>query len=369
MFLSTFEKEARKVAKIEKYLYGVIAISILAIIAVFFLSSKDVAALPITPAGESSSRASAYAAEDEEFKANGIVPLESFRITGTSGYLNMIPGGSYKIDIVKTPENSNEKLIIINSNDSICEVSPDGLIKALDTGTSMLSISDQSGSVTARILIDVMKKPDTIIDVPYITQIYDYPNGCESVSTVMALNYEGIDISVDDFIDKYLDMKPLPEIGDDGELYGYSPWNYFLGDPRDYSGLCCYAPAIVKALDKFVDKDEYEVLELYDVPLETLCRDYVMGGDPVIVWATMYMGYPYEFGWEWNVIGGDDGEVFSWVAPIHCLLLIGYDDNYYYFNDPTAGEKVAYSKWDTSVAYEGLYEQAIVIRHRTEIGA
>ena len=44
-----------------------------------------------------------------------------------------------------------------------------------------------------------------IIDAPYIYQNFDYPNGCESVSTVMALQKAGINISVDSFIDNYLD--------------------------------------------------------------------------------------------------------------------------------------------------------------------
>ncbi|MBR4881283.1 MAG: C39 family peptidase, partial [Clostridia bacterium] len=48
------------------------------------------------------------------------------------------------------------------------------------------------------------------IDVTYINQLDDYPNGCEAVSTVMALSYLGIDISVDDFIDRYLDMGDTP---------------------------------------------------------------------------------------------------------------------------------------------------------------
>ena len=52
-----------------------------------------------------------------------------------------------------------------------------------------------------------------IIDAPYIYQNVDYPNGCESVSAVMALRYFGIDMTVDDFIDNYLDMGDAPVVG------------------------------------------------------------------------------------------------------------------------------------------------------------
>ena len=43
------------------------------------------------------------------------------------------------------------------------------------------------------------------IDVPYIDQSKLYPTGCESVSTVMLLRFLGIDITVDEFIEKYLE--------------------------------------------------------------------------------------------------------------------------------------------------------------------
>ena len=47
------------------------------------------------------------------------------------------------------------------------------------------------------------------IDVPYIDQSKLYPTGCESVSTVMLLRFLGIDITVDEFIEKYLEKKSL----------------------------------------------------------------------------------------------------------------------------------------------------------------
>ena len=59
------------------------------------------------------------------------------------------------------------------------------------------------------------------IDVPYINQSEKYPTGCESVTSVMLLHYLGYDISVDEFIEKYLVKKEF-EIRD-GVLYGPNP--------------------------------------------------------------------------------------------------------------------------------------------------
>ena len=50
---------------------------------------------------------------------------------------------------------------------------------------------------------------DNIIDVPYIYQAVKYPTGCESVSATSVLQYYGLDISVDTFIDEYLPKAEL----------------------------------------------------------------------------------------------------------------------------------------------------------------
>ena len=50
------------------------------------------------------------------------------------------------------------------------------------------------------------------IDVPYIDQSKLYPTGCESVSTVMLLRFLGIDITVDEFIEKYLEKKSFEAV-------------------------------------------------------------------------------------------------------------------------------------------------------------
>ena len=299
--------------------------------------------------------------EDDRCFIEGLVDLKNFHFSNTR-YVKLLPGGTYKVDIEREPLNANESLIWESEDTSIATVSEDGTITAVMPGDTRIKAVTFDRKIRRAAVVEVSPLPDTLLDVPYISQLYHYPNGCESVSTVMAANYAGIDITVDEFIEKYLDMKPVPETGKDGKLWGYSPWRYFLGDPRDYTGLCCYAPCIVKALEKFVDTEKYEIKEMYDVPLESLCRDYIMQGTPVILWGTMYMNSPYRSGWEWNVLDGKKGEVFTWVSPMHCLLMIGFDENNYYFNDPTAGKMVAYRKDDVEASYAGLYCQAIAIR-------
>ena len=98
-------------------------------------------------------------------------------------------------------------------------------------------------------------KKRIILNAPYIDQSIFYPTGCESVSSVMLLQYLGIDITVDEFIEKYLDKQEFEERN--GELYGPDPRKYFCGSPYDADSFGCYAPVIVNALEKiFSEKQE-----------------------------------------------------------------------------------------------------------------
>ena len=169
-----------------------------------------------------------------------------------------------------------------------------------------------------------------LLNVPYINQRMDYPTGCESVSAVMALQYAGVDITVDTFIDDCLDTGERPAY-EDGVRYGCDPWEAFPGDPRSSSGYGCFSPVIERALRRAVGTQPYTVESLNGLTLDELCGRYVQKGVPVIVWATIDMAAPKP-GSTWIV--RDTGRLIQWMTPMHCLLLVGYDEKNYYFNDP-----------------------------------
>lgn len=185
-----------------------------------------------------------------------------------------------------------------------------------------------------------------IIDAPFISQLPNYPTGCESVATVMALQYAGVNISVDTFIDKYLYKTGV--IFDPNESFG--------GDPRG-SGYGCYSPVIKKALDKILTADTaLYAREMKGKSLQNLCSDYIDKNIPVILWATMGMDTPKNGNrWYYN------GKLIQWIIPEHCLLLVGYDDEHYIFNDPLRNKNTYYRKSAVEIAYAGLGSQAITI--------
>ncbi len=197
---------------------------------------------------------------------------------------------------------------------------------------------------------------DTIIkDMKLMGQFPDYPTGCESVAAVNLMNYYGIDISVDEFIDEHL-KKDLTFYYKDGKSYGPSPYEYFLGDPRTDKSWGCMSPVIVEAMKKSTDSAK----GINNRSLEELCNEYVAYGNPVLVWVSIHM-LDISYTSSWYL---DEETLFSWPNNEHCMILIGYDDWYYYFNDPYVPAIVRYKKELAEDRFSTLGKQAIVIENK-----
>ena len=195
-----------------------------------------------------------------------------------------------------------------------------------------------------------------LVSVPPLSQYPAYPTGCESVTAVMALRHAGISVDVEDFVENYLPRDDRFYEAD-GLLYGPDPYAVFIGDPRRTDSYGCMAPVIEGAIGSLVG-DEKVVVNTTGEDLSSLCRDYVDNGVPVMLWATMEMR-PVGSGRRWFL---PDGRQFIWPAGEHCLLLVGYNDTEYLFNDPRHGATVAYDKYAVEVAYASLGKQSLVVQ-------
>ncbi len=209
--------------------------------------------------------------------------------------------------------------------------------------------------VTVICIFTATPKEALIEDVPYINQLDEgFPTGCESVSTVMALNYIGVDISVDDFVDKYLPKSD--------STYEFDPYREFGGDPRSKKGgVGCYYTAIEDAVNNLIEDQnlDIKVTALKEVTLDKLCSKYVSKGTPVVMWATAGMAETYE-----TKIILKNGQPTVWRSPLHCLLLIGYDEDNYIFHDPLTKSYQSYSKESVRTAYFEMLKQAIVVEKK-----
>ncbi len=201
----------------------------------------------------------------------------------------------------------------------------------------------------SELMADCGNSNEKALNVPYISQVGVYPTGCESVSTVMALNNAGNSISVSEFINNYLDKSPY--------IHNFNPNECFGGDPTSETGMGCYVPAIKKALAKFLPRSEQYSVDLTDSSLEYICQNYIDKDIPVVLWATQGMKQAYNVSYP---------EGLQWIAPEHCLLLTGYDDRCYIFNDPLVGANVHYLKADVENAYKALGYQSLAIMKKTK---
>lgn len=223
-----------------------------------------------------------------------------------------------------------------------------------------------------------------MIPAPCIDQTADWPTGCESVSAVMLLQYLGVEISVDEFIKEYLPCRPFEEW--DGKQIGADPRREFAGSPYDPDSMGCYAPVIKAAVERVLaeragqygcsseekeragetdgSRDEkqteipvWHVEDLTGVPMEQLCTEYLDRGRPVIFWACIDMKEPVT-GPDWYLEDGTT--VFTWISNEHCMLLVGYDETNYYFNDPWEHHGViGYEKTITEARHQAQYAMAV----------
>ncbi len=209
-------------------------------------------------------------------------------------------------------------------------------------------------------------KHKKLLNVPFIDQRQKYPTGCESVATVMTMRYFGMSISVESFIDNYLPQGRAPFKDETDQRFGDDPRKVFLGSPYSKYGWGCYAPVIVTAANKCIDHKKLEVKNITGTAFDTLCHTYIDKDIPVIVWATTDMQplKPRKESHTWTILG--TAEQFTWKSPMHCLVLVGYDDNSYYFNDSQRGKNFRYPKSDVLTAYSALGMQAVVIQPKKE---
>lgn len=194
-------------------------------------------------------------------------------------------------------------------------------------------------------------------DVPLIQQNPDYPNGCEAVSAVMLLQYLGIDVSVSDFVDNYLQKDRI--YIDDDTRYGPDPSQFYAGDPAGI-GWGIFEPGLIKSISLCLSKELGEDTSFSisgsegKMPLEF----YVAGGSPVVIWATTNYK-PADKIYEWKSYDGK--YTYTYPEYSHAVVVTGMDENYYYVNDPLKEEKQKIDKKTLEEVFDSMGRQAVSV--------
>lgn len=194
-----------------------------------------------------------------------------------------------------------------------------------------------------------------VLAVPLLSQEENnYKTGCELVSGAMLMQYYGIDCTPQQL---YQVIEKVPEpVGADG--IGYSPQAYFIGRPEQANGYGCYVTPLMNAMNERLKQEGWNAVNISGTSLEDIVDTYLEDGTPIVIWATIRMSEPKQ-GNEWTL---EDGSRFQWIAGEHCLVLVGADEHYYYFNDPDCeGEVVGYERSVVEQRYEQLGRQALIL--------
>ena len=197
-------------------------------------------------------------------------------------------------------------------------------------------------------------------DVPLVTQNPDYPNGCEAASATMLLNYHSIDITLKQFIDTYLITAPVYE--KDGKRFGPDPSKAFAGNPSDVMyGWGTLEPTIKWSLSKVAsDKTplaQYDVIT-NDQKLDLSTLSSLMK-TPLIIWATTDYT-PVKEVYQWYSYDGK--RTYTYAKNSHTVILTGYDEKYYYINDPLKDKKdIAIEKDKLEDCFDSAGRQAVTI--------
>ncbi|MFU0833818.1 MAG: Peptidase-C39-2 domain-containing protein [Oscillospiraceae bacterium] len=232
---------------------------------------------------------------------------------------------------------------------------------AVESETESASESDNNTSSSQA----EQENPLHMIPVAHISGENQLSTGCELVSAMMLLNHYGISTTADQIVSRTPKVSLLSE---GGSVYGMSPNQAFIGDPRSSDGLGCYATVLTAVVNSyFWDNDEKEAVNLTGTELTQLAQDYLSKGSPVIIWATVDMKDPTP-GPSW--ILADTNETFQWISGEHCLLMVGFDEERYYFNDPydLTGVK-SYSKSVVEERYRQMGKQAVAVRDIADAAA
>ncbi len=286
------------------------------------------------------------------------------------------------IHTVKNPPaiifNSNDASYMSSANLSQFDTSsnifiPDSLITVVPNGNDtdvneVIEIVEQTTPTKQNTVIIKDSSVDTShltkrqikLNVNYVPQNPELPTGCEITSLTTVLNYYGYNVSKTDMSDNYLD-KTMDKMGDF--------WEVFVGNPRK-NGFGCYAKPIVTAANRYLYEQDgkYTAINYSGAKFESLLT-LVQDGTPVIIWGTMYgekennLRVPYAT-IKWNINGKD----LQWLAPEHCMVLIGYDldRSVAIMSDPQRGI-VEYDLETVKARYLAMHSQCVILEEKPVI--
>ena len=259
-----------------------------------------------------------------------------------------------------------------SSNSEVAEVNQKGVVTGIAPGSAQITAKDRtSGKILDCTVTVVEYKPAAHISgVPVYNQVEGgYPTGCEQFSMRMIFNFYGYHASVQDMVDA-LTVSPAPYLRD-GKTYGGDPSLSFIGDPKKKKpeGFGCLPSAIERGMNRYMEKIEGRH-KAYDI---TGCDEEVIyhcisKGIPVLT-ASGYLpsvNSPVKQpDWTWEIDGGPNkGKSVTWWRSRHVMVVVGYDDDYIYVNDPWFSREKRFNKADWLADWNRVDRHTVVLMEK-----
>lgn len=190
-----------------------------------------------------------------------------------------------------------------------------------------------------------------ISDVPFINQKPELPRGCEVTSLAMLLQHAGVEVDKMELASN-INKVPFEENGLRGNMN-----EGFVGDIYSFSnpGLGVYIKPLIELGNQYLPN---QLVDLTGSDIEELYHQ-IDNGRPVLVItnATFKQLSESEFQ-SWETTGGEMKVTYE----EHSVVVVGYDENYVYINDPLANqENKKIDKQEFEEAWIQMGRQALVI--------
>lgn len=196
------------------------------------------------------------------------------------------------------------------------------------------------------------------LPVPEVWQLPQLPNGCEAASLAALLQYRGFPANKLDLAYGYIPREDFTE-----SMYGSvgpDPERAYAGDPATDSGFYCFAAPLAEGANQYLREmgSSMHAFNVTGVTGEGL-RQYIRGGDPVVVWITLDLSEPY-IGSLFTWIIGNTGKVYVPYSNLHCVVLMGWGQDTCTLMDPLQGIRTV-DQQAFLASFEQMGRRALVI--------
>lgn len=193
---------------------------------------------------------------------------------------------------------------------------------------------EQKAQENVTVKVEKPANNSKILEVELINQLPEYKNGCEATSLTMLLNYAGVTVDKDTVVSKM--KKDATEVKYDGRgniLEWGDPRVGFVGDVTGKKPGYSIDPIALKSvIEEYLPGKSLDLTgcEFYKL------QEILYTGRPIVVWVNKTFEEP-KVSYTWTSARGE----ISAFKNQHAVVLTGYDENNFYYNDPLTEEKNA----------------------------